>query len=219
MTPAQVLAYVRRQVHESSPNFWSDAEIYGYMWDAEQIIVREYQCYETTDTSTSTVASTQAYAWPTGCLYITRLTYDGVKLQKISQSDQDALDGTSYGSTLSSAKPEFYWEYGDYVYLYPVPNAAATLKFFYAKEPTEITSSSTAFSVPALFHRSIPFYCLHLMYAKRGEDDEGKATYFNNLWLRSLADNGRYWERRRHGDMYSVVRTEDNYNTTSLGLI
>jgi hypothetical protein len=38
MTPAQALTRVRTQINETTAAFWTDAEIYGYMWEAECIL-------------------------------------------------------------------------------------------------------------------------------------------------------------------------------------
>src|SRR3990167_6430354 len=123
MTPAQALTRVRTQVNETTAAFWSDAEIYGYMWEAECILSGRLGLFQAI-TAVTTVTGTSAYTFPDGYQRIYRVTYDGKKLKKVDFTDRDHLDGTSYGSTIQSGKPEMYMEFAKQLFLYPVPDDA-----------------------------------------------------------------------------------------------
>jgi len=216
MTPAQIKASIRAQAYETSAAFWSDEEIYAYMWQAECEVAALVECTETTDSTTTTVSGTVEYAKPTDCLIIKRLTWDSVKLKKITLSDLDAMDGTGYGGTVSTGNPEFYYEHGANVGLYPTPTSAKTLKFWHIKQPTELTAASTTFTVPQLFQHYIPDYCLYRMYLK---DQDDRANTHLKLWDENIGKAISKWKHSQHRDQYSVVRCEENNQVTSIGIV
>lgn len=216
MTPSQVLSAIRNQAYEQDADFWNDAEIYQYMWEAEAEVAGLVSCTEATDSSTTTVASTQEYALPTDCLYVLRATWDQVKLKRIDLKDQDYLDGTLYSGTLSSGQPEHYYEFAGMIGLYPVPDSAKTLKLWYIKQPSQITGVSTTFTIPLLFHHYIIDYALYRMYLK--DQDNEKAMVHKRLWDENIQKAIGKWNMMRESDHTSTVRDVDEYPNTSLGL-
>lgn len=217
MTPTQIKDSVRNQVYETSASFWSDAEIYTYLWFAECEIAGLIQCTEATDDTTTTVASTQEYAKPTDCLIVLRVTYDGAKLKRIDLTDQDALDGSAYGGSLSTGNANSYYEFGDNVGLYPIPDDAKTLKFWYIKQPTLKTDADIGWDVPTEFEHYLADYALYRMYLK--EQDEGRASIHKQLFDQSVARAAQKWRINRERDRHSVVKTEEFYPITGLGLV
>lgn len=217
MTPQQVIDTVRFQFYETSAKFVSENEIRSYLWQAEQLAASLLECTETTDSTTTTVAGTQEYTKPTNCSLITRVEWYGVKLKKIDMTDQDAVDGGGYGASLSQGNCDSYYEYGTKIGLYPVPSSAQTLKFFYIAEPTLTTGASTSFTVPGFVTKYLPDYALYRMYAK--DQDNGRAGFHNGLWENGLNNMRMEWSRIKRRDNHSVVRCEEFYPSTDLGLI
>ena len=217
MTPAQVLTTVRAQAYETSEGFWNDSEIFSYMWQCEQDIATELGCAQGTDSSTTTVASTQEYAKPSDCAIINRLVWDSVKLKKVDLTDQDAMDWQGYGSSITTGQPYAYWEFGANVGLYPIPDSAKTLKFWYTKIPAEVTSASTAFTIEQIFHTCFVDYCLWRMYAK--DQDDGRMSFHYGNYQRLFLSAKLKWARRVGADQHQVVRDEMYFPTTELGLI
>ena len=217
MTPQQVVDTVRNQFYETSAKFVGDGEIRSYIWQAEMIAASKVECTETTNSATTTVSGTQEYAKPTNCIILTRVEWYGVKLKKIDMVDQDAIDGGGYGSSLSQGDPHSYYEYGTAIGLYPVPSSARTLKFFYLAEPVLTTGNSTSFTVPGFVTKYIADYALYRMYAK--DQDNGRTVFHKNVWDNSLFEMKDEWARIRGRDKHNVVRDEDYYPSTDLGLI
>ena len=217
MTPTQVYNTVRNQFYEQDPSFIGEAELYSYMWQAEQEIAGQVECTQAYDNSTTTVASTQNYSKPSDCLYLKRVTWDTVKLKKEDQRAIDAQDGQGYGGSTTEGNVYSYYEWGSEIFLYPIPDSAKTLEFYYIKQPTLKTSSSTALDVPQIFHAIIPDYCLYRAYSK--DQDVERAMFHKRLWDEGMKEALSKWSMRQYDDMFLVVKQEDNYNSTEFGII
>lgn len=217
MTPSQILDSIRNQVYEQSPNFWNDAEIYAYMWQAECEVAGIIECTESTDDSTTTVVDTAAYSIPSDCLQIKRLTWDNVQLKSIDYRTRDSMDFNSYGASGSTGNPTHYVLFGQEVTLYPIPSSAETLKFWYVAQPSQITASTTTFTIPQMFHHYIIDYCLYRMYAK--DQDEIRSNFHKMAWEEEMAKAAMKWNKYRYGDRFPVVKDTDNFPTTEVGIV
>jgi hypothetical protein len=187
MTPNQVLETIRDQVYETSANFWSDAEIYRYMWTAECELASLIECTEATCTAIPTVANQQEYTKPTNLIDIKRVTYGNKPLKKVTKREKDFYDFNLVDGTDFSG------------------------------EPTVITSASVAFTVPQEYTHYFIDFCLHRMYAK--DQDETRSDRHFKIWENNLVKAKDKWMRKRVSGKVFVVKTEDQYPTTELGLI
>jgi hypothetical protein len=216
MTPAQVLSTVRNQLYETTAAFWTDSELYAYMWMGEMEIAQSYQCTDAT-TATTTVTNTSMYTMPASAMVLQRVVWNGVKLKRLQdQTDRDALDSPSYSGTLTTGNCTHYYEYGSTIGLWPVPIQSHTIQWYYSKEPDEVTALST-FTVPMVFHRALPDYVLYRAYSK--DSNEGQSIFHKKLWEEALEKTGRAYQDSKLTDLYPVVRDEDNYPNTELGII
>lgn len=216
MTPAEVLASIRYQLDETTASFWSDAELYSYMSDAEQEVADRFQCVELS-TSTTTVASTQEYTAPADCQVVRRMTWYNVPLKCIDFRQKDALQFNSYGGSDQSGNPESYYIWGDKVGLYPIPDSAQALKFYYAALPARVTTATSAFATPAIFHPCYQDYCLHRAYMK--DQDDSRSMLHLKEWERSLANAADKWVARCSENKIDGARDEDNFASTDQGMI
>jgi hypothetical protein len=217
MTPAQVLTDIRDQLYETSANFWSDSSCYNYMSNAEQIIADALNCYVKTDSSTTTTASLQEYATPNDCSAIIRLTYDSYTLKLIDLREKDSLRFNTYGNTDNTGKPEYYYEFGSVIGLYPIPTETKTLKFFYSAVPARITSASTAFSIPSMFHPYIADYCLFRLYIK--DQDDVRSAAHKRLWDEGLKEMNRKWSSSQFKNRILKVKSYEDFFETDIGII
>lgn len=215
MTPAQALARCRQQINETTAAFWSDAEIYGYMWEAESILAGKLGLFQAISAHT-TVTGTSAYTCPDSMLRLSRITYDGKKLKKADFTERDYLDGTNYGSTPSSGKPQIYTEWGQSVYLLPVPDAAATLNFFYLKAPSEITASASFSVKDETLQQMIPDYCVWKCSMKDGELT--RADRHQNAWEKNVLRAESMWIDHKMEDRILSVKDEDQFSGGELGM-
>jgi hypothetical protein len=186
------------------------------MGQAEQEIAQTFKCTQT-QTATTSVTATSMYTRPVNALYIDRLTWDQVKLKKIDMTDLDALERTSYGGVYVNGNATHYYEYGDQIGLWPIPSRAAAINFYYIATPATLTSGSTGFTVPTLFHNIIQDYVMYRAVAK--DQDDGRSQFYKALWDRGLQAAHTLWRQRESADFYHVVKDEDCYQETELGII
>jgi len=217
MTPTQVYDRIVNQFGESAGDFFSSAELYAIISEGERVVNKEVECYETTDTSTTTVASTQEYAKPSDLIILDQVRWYGVKLKKFTKVDQDSFDETTRGSSLTEGSPTHYYEWGSSVYLYPVPDSARTLEFRYIGEPSAVNGGSSAFSIPLMFHEMIVDYGLMFLYAK--DQNDGQAQWHQNRFDLGMLKAKMEWQRRYGRDRHFVVQQEEVLQTLEDGIV
>jgi hypothetical protein len=188
------------------------------MWQAEIEVADEYDMYRTTDSTITTTASQREDTLPTGTMTIHRCEWNSVKLKKINTiSDLDVVEGTAYGGLTVEGNPVYYYEHGDKIGYSPIPDAAQTVKLWLSKIPTEITSSSTAFSIKSQYGHYLIDYMLHRAYLK--DDNVAKADKHEARWIKNKSQIAFLWSKVKDADKYIVTKTEDVYTVTEMGII
>lgn len=210
MVPTDVISRVRDQLVETTAAFWTNAELYRYMADAEREINLLTEC-NVVSTAATTTTSTSGYTLPADCLAVKRITFDGVPLKKIDgyMRDRDLLDMPGYGGTLTSGDPTHYYQINTMIYLWPTPSRGATVQYYYLGAPVEVASGSTAFTVPANFHNPIQDYILYRAFLK--DQDQGKSEWYKREFEQGVSDAMRRENRRRWAGGFPSVKTEENY--------
>jgi hypothetical protein len=216
MQPSEVLSSIRSQLYEASEGFWTDAELYGYMGQAEHELALQIRCTQAQTTTTST-SSMSMYTAPADAMYIDRVTWDRVKLKKIDKTDYDALQRVAYGGIYTIGRPMHYYQYGDQIALWPTPSYSAPIVWDYTQVPAAITSLTTAFTVPVHFHNIIQDYVLWRAFAK--DQDDKRTAFYSNEWKQGLIRAASFWNTRNGADFYRVVKEEDSYRNVELGMI
>lgn len=216
MTPQQISDAARRKYNSEGSSFFSEAEIYDLIYQAELEIARETKMLEGRSTSLTTTAGTQGYAYPTGVLEIKRIEVDGIKLKRIDFREDDRITLLNSNST-EQGEPQYYFDWGNTIYLRPIPDTSSLqIKIYYYKEPALITSGSQTLEVPALFHMSIVDRVVAEMALKDG--NQAIADRYFAMWYDRHMPAAMKWTRKRKtGDGFSVVRDEDDVVGTILG--
>lgn len=216
MTPTEVLTLIRNQVFEQTAAFYNDPEVYSYMTLAENEMSRKTDMAESTDTSITTVASTREYTKPSTITKLIRVTWNTVKLKKIDFTQLDQVEGVSYGFTGSTGSPVYYYEWAGKIGLSPIPTSAETLKLWCIVEPTALTSSSSSFTIGNEYGHYLADYAIYRMYLK--DQDQSRADIHLGLWNNNkrLAEDD--WVARKGDDKYKVVKQEDNFPGTFIGI-
>jgi len=214
MTPSDVLLSIRDQLYEPTAGFWTDAELYRYMGQAEQEIALNIKCTQF-QTSTTTVTAQSMYTRP-AAYYIDRLTWDSVKLKKIDTTDLDALQRVAYGGLYTIGRSMHYYEYDDQIGLWPIPSYSAPLNVWGVQIPPG-TYVSSGFCVPAYFHVMIQDYALYRAFAK--DQNKDQSQFYKNQWDQAMVRAYTYWRQKTEGDFYRVVKEEDSYRNVELGMI
>ncbi len=217
MTPAEVETAARNRYNAASDTFFSQAEIFELIFQAEMVLAKESNCIEGRDTSTSTVAGTQSYAYPTNFIAVRRVEYDGKKLTKIDMREDDLLTALSADTTIQGT-PTHYFIWNSTIYLREIPDAVETLKIYGFKQPTVLATSpiSTTLSVPARYHTVlIDYVTAHL--AAKDKDFEGYRVYMER-WDAAVESARQYERKRQRADAFAYVKDEAQIVNTDLGV-
>ena len=214
MTLTEIEEAARAQYNGDGDTFFNSVDFYRSIYQASQILAREALCIEAAYTTT-TVASTQEYAFPSNTISIKRVTYDGRKVECINMRQDDMLTLQGTGA-VSTGTPQYYFVWDDTIYLRPVPAEAATLKIFSYNEASEIVAGSSI-EIPTLFHMDMVEYVLSRMYAK--DKDSQMAAFHRDLWDRAVGNAKRWAQKRKRGDSMPVVNSEEGQAVSYIGAI
>lgn len=212
MTPSELELAARQRYNAVGETFWSQAELLTLEYLACLEIARETKCIERTY-STTTVASTQEYSYPTNVISIKRVTYNNIRLEPIDMRRMDNLTLNSDPTTITGSS-FCYSEWNGAVVLFPTPDSAVTLKIYSFNEPQVLTASSTL-EVPSVFHSGIINYMLSEMYAK--DKDFDSAKYYKDLWIKDIQYAKKWISKRRRGDSFASVVDETSISNILLG--
>lgn len=210
MTPSELAEYARRQYNAVGDAFFSDPELYQYIWAAQLELATEALCIRRVYTA-STVAAQQEYEYPTNALSIKRVTYDGEKLTPITFREEDAL--TSPAVTVSGS-PQYYAVWNDTLYLTPIPDAVGTLKIFSINEPQEVDNTSVL-EVPTRYHLKMADFLLAAMCAK--EKNFQAAGHYQARWDKTVMDAKKQERKYLRGDAFLGVNDSESMASNVLG--
>ena len=206
---------IRAQLFEQTAAFWTDAEIYGYLSDAEYELASEANCTQVVDTSITTVSGTQEYAIPATIMRIQRLTWSTVKMKAIDLTQLDSIFYPIYGGITSQGNPFYYYIYANNIGLYPVPASAATVQIYGMKRPTAVSSTQQNFTIPDELIPYLDDYALYRCYLK---DQDGKAQSHLGIWNSNKQAAKAAWSDDRFFDQYLTPKDNWESFTTDLGI-
>lgn len=213
MTPSELEQKARERYNSVGDTFYSESEIMGLIYAGCEELATETLCIERIYTTT-TVASTQEYAFPTNTISIKRVTYNGKKLTPISMRESDTLFLNS-GST-AIGEPMYYAIWNQTIILYPTPDAAETLKIYSVNEPSEVDTTSTL-EVPVWTHTRLINYLVRCMAEK--DQNFQAATYYGTLWENDKKWIKRQMRKQKRGDAFGSAFDDDNFRNTVLGTV
>lgn len=219
MTPSEILESIRDQVYESTANFWSDDEIYRYMWQAECELAGLIECNEISDSTTlDSTAGTQEYSIPSNFLSVSSVKYGNKLLKKVTKREKGFYDFNDVTSTDFSGEPDSFYVTPTHIVLYPVPpSTGVNITLIGIGQPTKLTTSSTSFSTSQLYHHYYIDYCLARMYAK--DQDEVRSDRHMRLWENNIVRAKQKLAQSKRIGKFSVVKDEEMYPTTELGMV
>jgi hypothetical protein len=202
MTPSGLNQAIRERYNAVGDTFFNDNMVWDLIYQAQMMMAQEAFVVENTYTTTS-VASTRNYAFPTSSIALRKVEYDGDKLNPVSV-DQDPKTST----TEVTGTPGAYTIWNNEIILYPTPSATGdTIEIYTYNEPQAVTSTSTL-DVPSEYHLDIIDFGLSVFYAKDGNPQ--MADYHRALWDKSLQRIKRTRAKKRNSDQFVVVRDQDS---------
>lgn len=214
MTPTQIETAARNAYNSIGDSFFSSDEILGLLYDACLELAREALLIERVY-STTTVAGTQEYDFPTNTIAIKRVTYDGHKLRPITFREDDAVTGLDQSDT-TQGTPQYYYQWNETLGLRNIPDDAKELKIYSYNEPSEIDTTSTL-EIPTSFHRGLVNYIVSEMAAK--DMNLNHAQYYKQKWDKVVLDAKKWARKRKRTDGFGNVQDEDTMVETYLGTV
>lgn len=213
MTPQEIELRARRMLNAVGSSFWSQTEIMDYITAVCKDFSVETECIENYY-STSTVASQEQYTIPTRAIKIDRVEVDGSKLQKIDERQRDAMRNNI--TTTLTSRPQYYFEANEVFELYPVPDAVYTMKVRTIDYHDAVDTSSTL-EIPVEYQEIIVHGVVAMMSWKEVGDPRGDK--FWNLFEQKKKIAAAKVRKLKRGDNYTRVKTEEEFLTTSYGII
>jgi hypothetical protein len=205
MTPQEIINAVRRRYNAVGDNYFSDAMLLDEIYLASQQIALETECIKKRYTA-STVADQREYSKPTNCYRIERIEVDGVRLDHHDFVEDDTYTGND-SDTTASGDPTFYSEYGDTIFLRPIPDASGdTITIFSIDMPDTVTISSTL-DIPSRYHYAIIEAVLESMFGK--DQNYQMADYHQRRFERYLQMTKEQEFMLQFGERYKTVKPEE----------
>lgn len=205
MTPSEVEQAARERYNAINDTFWSQAEIFSLIYAACMQICDEGYCVERRYSS-STVAGTQEYDFPTNAIAIKRVTWDGRKLTLIDMLEDDAVTGLNQ-TTTDQGNPEYYWIWNRTLSLRPIPGSVGTLRLWTYNVQAAISSASSTIEIPSQHHMRLVNYLLHAMAAK--DENYTAADYYLKLWERDKIEIRKSMRKIKRADKFTTVKDEN----------
>lgn len=214
MTPLQINTAARQRYNAVDDDFWTDAEIYNTIYQGCCELATAGLIIEAVYTASS-VASQQAYTYPTNAMNIKRITYTGRKLVPTTMREDDILTQLN-SATTSTGTPSSYFIWADSIYLRPIPVSAITdtIKVWSNIEPGSVTATSTL-EIPTEFQMALVNLILSEMSAKN-KNYEG-ANYYRQLWAADVIRAKDLQRRKKRGDGFALVQNVDMIPQSDLG--
>ena len=207
MTVTEFVTYVRNIHNAASDNNWSDAEIYSLTEARANEALSIIGLVQGLST-TSTVAGTQSYAYPSNVVFIKRVLYDGRGLKELTfrEWEERVVSGTA-----PSGNPFEYMVWNNLIYLVPTPNAVGTLTIYSEKQQSAITSTSSTIDVPAVLHGRLADGVISMMYAK--DLNSTMASFFEQKWQGVHMPAFREFKNKRRGSNFLPGDSDTALNT------
>lgn len=213
MTPSEIELVARRRYNAVNDTFWSQQEIFDYIYGA---------CLEASDKafavertySTTTVADTQEYDYPSNAIAVKRATWNGRKLTRIDMIEDDVLTGMNQG-TDDRGNPQYYWIWNNTISLRPIPSSAEALKLWTFNEPSPIISATGVLEIPSLHHMRLVTYVLACMAEK--DQNFTAADRHWAKWEKEVGEIRKSMVRVKRTDKFTTVKDETMVVETRIG--
>lgn len=186
-TVADVMRVVKRQFGDESGVQLEDADIFGWIDDAQTRINLDSKVLKAKSSQAAT-PGTGSYTFPAmNILSIDSIHYEGRRVPNMSFAQaEETVSQADPAGTLTSNEPTLWYEWGGTFTFFPVPDSAGTIEVFYTVKPTAIVDETSDLSLPDDFFMDVVNYVLLQAY-EMDEDWEArgvKEQQFNDSLLR-----------------------------------
>jgi hypothetical protein len=214
MTPLEVITAARQFHNAVGDDFWSDAELYNHLYFAANRLARESLCIDNRYTTTS-VADQQEYTKPTRAVQIKRVTFDSRKLDPLDMRMIDSINLNT--TTTPTGTPQYYYWFDNVIGLYPIPSTASLTIEIWSYDYPSFPSATSTLEVPVQYHDALVFGVRAMMSPK--ELGHPNTSFYNEKWEQAVKDVRNMEKRRKRGDKFRRVITEEELINTQLGYV
>lgn len=204
MTVSEINTHARRKYNAIGSSFFSDAEIYDFIYEGCLEMVNNGLNVERLF-STSTVVGQLQYSFPTNVIAIKRVVYNGAKLSPINMREDDLVTASNENVT-TQGTPKYYFTWNETLNLRPIPDAVNDLEIYAFVEPQPITSAS-ALEIPSQWHMSLVDFVVSEMCAK--DKNLSQAAYYLSKWERAVQKALAHQAKKRHKDEFAMVQHDE----------
>jgi len=156
----------RIHINETSTTFHADSDLLAYCDEAQKYFIRSTRILEGSST-TSAVSGTQNYALPSDYLALLRVTFNGIKIDRVSYHEIDEL---GINDTDETNTPRYYYILNEQLYLIPIPNTTDTIKIYYYKFPADLDATTDTLEISKIYDDIIVCYMVYRALEKDSED-------------------------------------------------
>jgi hypothetical protein len=177
MLASDIISRAQAVLNDAGGIRWTDSELLKWISDAQRVIalVRPDSC---SLNYTLVLAAGTKQTLPDDGLrlldVIRNLTSAGGPDRSVRMVDRESLDAQDYNwhSRAATGKvTNFVYDNRDptHFYVYPQANAGMKLEILYSKNPAELTATTDALSIPAIYSEPLFNYVLFRAYSKDAE--------------------------------------------------
>jgi hypothetical protein len=176
---SDIATAVKRQFGDESGTQITDADIIRWVnQGSEQIAISEN--IKRTNISTPSVTGQNQYTFPSqNIIQILAIFYKGVPLQSVSfEQAQNTILENLDASTVKSAQPTNWYEWGDSIFLYPTPSGSGdTINLYVTLRPVQITSLNDTLNIPDTYYNPLLQYVMGQAYKLDDEFDKAQFEF------------------------------------------
>lgn len=197
-TAGDVIDRVKRQFGDEAGVQVTETDILSHINSGQVEIARINNVLTATGTTTIT-QGVDEYAFPNDdILKVQSIRVNGVTLDHKSFQDAETFMLDYDPEKTARARPEFWYEWGGNLYLYPLPDKDYPLRIHYVRQPPPVADRNNPLTLPDVYFDAIVAYVMSQVY-EMDEDWEATAlkaqqysASVNSLAEASRADNRAY---------------------------
>lgn len=206
-------AILNRPLSKAAPERYLEDNLFRFIKDAYDVITAMLRKPIASDSSTTTVDGTAAYAIPTDCFGrisgIISVEYDGKPLIKTEIHTLQERYQEEWMEPEAITEVTYFLEYNDedYILLVPPADDAVTLKYTYVQRIAQPTASTD--TIPAFVEPYIPYIPDYIAGRILGNDKAGRGASlvaaFENRILQQVRRDKRNRTQRPGRESYSLA--------------
>lgn len=209
MQASQIITDVRRELLETTGNFWSDSELLRLINRGQIDFVNKTRILEDEARLSMTVGRSE-YPLPDNwvsakVVFTKRTTDDNVNykrlspttLEKLAQEQPNFLNATTDVDAFS--RPNRYWIWNKTLNVWPSPDQVedSDIRLYYKSKPRQITSETMSLDIDEALSDAITAYVLWKAWKKEQELDLSDAAGIEYF---SYIKQGLRWQKKKSGD-------------------